>query len=92
MLSKCKGLILRIAGVLHVLFGTESTDNLSTEISNKAIAAAQDFVDVCCKHAAFVAGRGDIHDAITHLQKGWLLKSDIKYKCVKCAYSITQFS
>lgn len=69
MLSKEKGLILRVAGMLHVLFHLESSGDISSEISIEAIEAAKDFVDVCCQHTAFVAGRGEIQDAILNLQK-----------------------
>lgn len=32
--------------------------------------AAQDYVDVCCRHIAYLSGRGDIEDAIQDLVKG----------------------
>ena len=70
MLSKSKGLSLRVAGVLHVLFHLGSDDVIPKAISEKAIVAAQDFVDVCCQHTAYLAGRGDIEDAIHKLQQG----------------------
>ena len=31
------------------------------------IRASQDFVDVCCQHAAYIAGRGDIEESIQSL-------------------------
>ena len=74
MLSKSKGLILRVAGVLHVLFQVDSPGDISNTISEQAIIAAQDFVDTCCQHAAFLAGRGHIQDAIHQLQLGLCLK------------------
>lgn len=70
MLSKSKGLILRIAGVLHVLFHLNSPENIPNEISEEAIKAAEDFINVCCQHTAFLSGRGDIDDAIKSLQRG----------------------
>ena len=73
MLSKSKGLILRVAGVLHVLFQLDTPDDIPDTISELAIVAAQDFVDVCCQHAAFVAGRGDIQEAIQQLQLGLII-------------------
>ena len=73
MLSKSKGLILRVAGVLHVLFQLDTPDDIPDTISELAIIAAQDFVDVCCQHTAFVAGRGDIQDAIQQLQLGLIM-------------------
>ena len=70
MLSKSKGMILRVAGVLHVLFHMDSPDNIPTELCEEAIVAAQDFIDVCCQHTAFIAGRGSIQEAIQQLVKG----------------------
>ena len=54
-LSKSKGLILRVAAVMHVAFHLESPHEIPKEISQKALEAAQDFVDMCCQHAAFMA-------------------------------------
>ena len=73
MLIKSKGLILTVAGVLHVLFQLDTPDDIPDTISELAIVAAQDFVDVCCQHAAFVAGRGDIQEAIQQLQLGLII-------------------
>ena len=73
MFSKSKGLILRVAGVLHILFQLDTPDDIPDTISELAIVAAQDFVDVCCQHAAFVAGRGDIQEAIQQLQLGLII-------------------
>ena len=53
MLSKSKGLILRVAAVMHVAFHLESPREIPKEISQKALETAQDFVDVlpaCCIH------------------------------------------
>lgn len=41
-------------------------------ISEAAIKAAEDFVDICCQQTAFLAGRGNIDDAILDLQRGML--------------------
>ena len=71
MLSKSKGLILRVAGVLHVLFCLDSTTNdFPTKISDSTLEAAINFVEVCCQHAAFIAGRGEIEEEILDLI-GW---------------------
>ena len=70
ILSKSKGLILRVAAVMHVMFHLENPNDLPNEISLNALEAAQDFVDMCCQHAAFMAGRGEIRDEIQQLQAG----------------------
>ena len=56
--------------MLHVLFQLGSPGAIPTEISERAIKAAQNFVDMCCQHTAFIAGRGDIQDAIQQIQRG----------------------
>ena len=69
-----KGQVLRIAAALHVLF-CDSTDeqgnimvsNVPPTISNEAIIAAQNFVDTCCQHAAFIAGRDKVEEEISQL-------------------------
>ena len=50
MPSKSKGLILRVAGVLHVQF---HLDVAGDTIKEEAIIAAQDFVFVCCQHSVY---------------------------------------
>ena len=71
MLSKAKGLILRVAGVLHVLFHLGSpVGDIPQEISTDALKAAENYVDVCCQHVGYIAGRGDMQGAILQIQKG----------------------
>ena len=74
MLSKAKWQVLRVAAVLHVLFSDGVGEDgkiivLDVEkiIQTKAIIVAKNFVDICCQHAAYVAGRGDIEDEIESL-------------------------
>ena len=64
MLSKSKGQILRVAAALHVLFSLGCSDEISTEISEEAIAAAIKLVGLCCQQTAYMAGRGDIKEEI----------------------------
>lgn len=81
MLSKSKGQVLRLSAAFHVLFCDTDIDlsdegeeikvaNVSTQIAGNAIVAAQNFVDTCCQHAAFIAGRNNIDDEITELSTG----------------------
>ena len=69
MLSKSKGQILHIAATLHVLFNWEHPKDVPKENSVDALKAAINFVDMCIQHSAFLAGRGDIDEAISKLQK-----------------------
>ena len=70
MLSKSKGQILRVAAVFHVLFHLHTPLNIPENISHRSVEAAAAFVDLCLQHAASLAGRGDICDAIQALQPG----------------------
>ena len=53
-------------------------------ISTEAIIAAQNFVDTCCQHAAFIAGRGLVDDEIDHLVSG----PYIMYGVCSCMYHL----
>ena len=64
MLSKSKGQILRVAATFHVLFHLQSPEDVTSQISEEAIAAAITFVGMCCQQTAFVAGRGDVREEI----------------------------
>ena len=79
MLSKSKGQVLRVAATLHVLFYDATCINdqeditvssVPSTISTKAILAAKNFVDMCCQHAAFIAGRSKMADELTRLTSG----------------------
>ena len=73
MLSKSRGQILRVAAVLHVLFHFNNPHCIPPEISEQALKAALDFVEVANQHVAYLAGKGVITDAIealVELQKG----------------------
>ena len=39
-------------------------------ISEQAIRAAIDFVDVSCQHTAYIAGRGEIEDEVKNIITG----------------------
>ena len=59
MLSKSRGQILRVAAVLHVLFHLDTPLEIPKEISEQALLAAQNFVELCNQYTAFLAGRGE---------------------------------
>ncbi len=79
MLSKSKGQILRVAATFHVLFTLKDPAELeiSSEISEEAIAAAIKFIQLCCQQTAHMAGRGDIKEEIGTIKASMLIK--IKY-------------
>ena len=43
--------------------------DIPSTISDAAIKAAIDLVDVCIQHAAFLAGRGEVEDMIDEIAK-----------------------
>jgi len=71
MLSKSVGQILRVSVVMHVLFNMDG-NNLPTVVSEAAVNAAIDFVEVCCQHTAFITGRGKICDDLTLIEAGMI--------------------
>ena len=83
MLSKSKGQILRVAVTLHVLVNWESPQSIPDEISDAAMKAAINVVDVCIQHSAYLAGRGDLQDEIENLQQIQLGKLHFR-RCVYC--------
>ena len=68
-LSKAKGQILRVSACLHVLFDDQDTVPSST-IKEDAIKAAENYVDVCCQHVAYISGRGLIEDEVKRICGG----------------------
>ena len=48
MLSKSMGQILRVRAAMHILFNVES-DEIPETITQEAINAVIDFVEVCCQ-------------------------------------------
>lgn len=68
MLSKSKGQILRVATILHILFHVDDPSNIPVELSEESVKAAENFVNICLQHAAFIGGRGKIQDAIDDIK------------------------
>ena len=66
---------MRVAAYLHMLFVVNNKKGglstlLTLLISDEAIAAAENFVDVCRQHAAYLADRKDIDSEIEKALKG----------------------
>ena len=74
MLSKSKGQVLRVAAAMHILFSPDDIDEelspLPNTITTCALIAAINYVDTCCQHGAFIAGRGKVDDEIKSLTSG----------------------
>ena len=70
MLSKSLGQILRVSAAMHVLFHLDSAESLSSTITEAAIEAAIDFVELCCQHMAYITGRGKIDEEVTLMEAG----------------------
>ena len=78
-LSKAKGQLLRAATCLHVLFKLETPDNIEVEISDQALSAAINFIDVCCDHASLITGRRSVLDEAKSSSKGKYITT---YVCI----------
>lgn len=75
MLSKSRGQLLRVAAVLHVLFevGNNTLGEPSSNIiSDEAVKAAINFIEVTCQQTAYIAGRGTVKDEIKRFKSGKL--------------------
>jgi len=59
-----------VSAAKHVLFHIESEGSLPSTITQEAIEAGIDFVEVCCQHTAIVTGRGNIEEELHFLKAG----------------------
>ena len=65
MISKGRGLALRLSVVLHTLFQLgKDTTSASNIVSDGAIKAAIDFVMLAIQQVAFIAGRGELTEEL----------------------------
>lgn len=78
MLSKSKGQILRVSAVLHVLFHIDTPHNIPETISEDAVKAADNFVDLCLQQAAYLAG--------TRFQRLWIISRKVRSNNITCIY------
>ena len=70
MLSKSKRQILRLAAVLHVLFQVKENTDQSDMITDKALAAAIDFIQTSVQRTAYIAGRDIISKELEKAEEG----------------------
>lgn len=68
MLSKSVGQIIHVSAAIHVLFHLDNTDPLPDVITDSAIIAAINFVEVCCQHTAYITGHGKIDEELEILE------------------------
>ena len=61
---------MRVSAAMHVLFHLDKDEPLPDEISDDAIKAAIDFVEICGQHMAYISGHGDIHQEVGHYESG----------------------
>ena len=59
LLGKSKGQIMRVATVLHALFGIQEEYEFTVKVSDVAVKAALDLVNVCNEHAKIMTGRSN---------------------------------
>ena len=78
LLSKSKGLILRMTGCLHCLFQLDSFNDAfssgesdvepSTVVTDSAVKAAVNFVATCINHTLYLCGRNSSAEEVRMLQ------------------------
>ena len=68
MLSKSRGQVLRFAAALQVLFSTDSNDE--DNISEAALTAAIDFVQVANRQTLIIAGRESLEEEMQNNNTG----------------------
>lgn len=74
---------------MHVMFHMYTPQAIPQEISEDAIKAALNFVEVCNQRLAFLSGRGKIEeaiDAIVEIQKG-MITVYLLFPCYACQNS-----
>ena len=57
ILSKQKGQALRVAAIMNAMFSLDCNYTLETTLSEDAVKAAINFVQVCGDHASLLSGR-----------------------------------
>lgn len=74
MLSKSRGQVLRIATIFHVLFCIDNEDDFTcaSEVSERAVKAAVNFVQTACQQTAFIVGKGLIQEEVQAYKIGML--------------------
>ena len=70
LLSRSKGQILRVAVTLHALFHVGKDETLVSKITDSAIKAAINFVEVSCHHSLFLIGRKGISEERELFEQG----------------------
>ena len=64
MLIKSRGQVLHLAAVLHMLFTLGTNQPTDDIVSEAAVKAAINYVQVVCQQAAYIAGRGSLEEEI----------------------------
>ena len=77
MLSKSVGQILRVSA--FVLFHMDIEEPLPDTITEMAIKAAIDFVELCCQYTAYITGRGNINNELDLMEAGKYYICNYKY-------------
>ena len=84
MLSKSLGQALRISVAMHILFHNDDYGNeLSSKVTQAAIEAVINFVEVCCQHTAYIAGHSDINEQLKLFETG-MVKGIFKVTSYPC--------
>ena len=91
MLSKSRGQVLRIAAIQHVLFTLDSDELCGNTVTDAAIKAAINFVQVTCQQAAYIGGQGKIEDELHKCEAG-MCATIILYMFIESQYNFEQLA
>lgn len=83
MLSKSRGHVLRLAVAFHVLFHVGKDNPVSVEVSEEAVKAAVDFVNISCH---FIAGRGPLQEEFERFKNNGIATM-YSYHKIRCCIS-----
>ena len=86
MLSKSRGHVLRLAVAFHVLFHLGKDNPVSVEVSEEAVKAAVDFVNISCQQTAFIAGRGPLQEEFERFKNNGIATM-YSYHKIRCCIS-----
>ena len=86
MLSKSRGHVLRVATVLHLLFNLDDPyQPLDSVVSEAAVKAAVNFIQVASQQTASIAGRGTMSAELDKFKAGKVL---FMYFALSCQHAI----
>ena len=69
LMGKSKGMMMRVAAVLHALFTIDQQNTLTVELSAASVTAALNLVEVCNEHTKIFSGHSSAVPTSKYMQK-----------------------